>query len=381
MPFEWSDVGAGPALDQIEVSVFGPGFGECIVIHVGGGKWLVVDSCVDTTDRVDPKPVAEKYLRSIGVHLETQVALIVASHWHDDHVRGLARLVEVCKEARFCCSNALLQQEFFAFVETMSTGTAATDGAKVKEFRRVLSTVAADHARPATKYAVGSRTLATWPKATGALPVNVTLRSLSPSDKEFELFLQRIASEMPSHGQPKRAAARSSPNLASVVLHLDFGDTAVLLGADMEIHNDIRRGWTAVLDEAKVCDLGPASLFKVAHHGSQTGHHDQVWERMLETRPSCIVTPFNKLPVGKKLPTSADVDRISLRGKLFVTGSRDTVGHIRGRDNAVVRSLKENGIAVRDLRTAIGLVRMRRFVEPDASWVAEVFGAAHEVKV
>ena len=56
--------------DEIEVSVFGPGKGECIVLHVGSGRWVVVDSCIEPGDSWS---VAERYLRGLGVALESQV--------------------------------------------------------------------------------------------------------------------------------------------------------------------------------------------------------------------------------------------------------------------------------------------------------------------
>ena len=376
MPFAWNEVGPGPAADEIEVSVFGPGFGECIVVHVGGGEWLIIDSCIDTMDRDDPRPVAERYLRAIGVLLETQVKFIVASHWHDDHVRGLARLVEICRESRFSCANALLKEEFLAFVGSMSTGSAATNGAKVKEFRQVFAILAADTNRPPIRFATGSKELIAWHKPYGG---SVRLRSLSPSDHEFTLFLQRLQNEMPTHGQPKRAAGGSTPNLASVVLHLDLGDGSVLFGADMEIHHDTRRGWTAVLEEAATCEAGASSLFKVAHHGSSTGHHEQVWSTMLSANPICVVTPFNKLPLGKKLPTKEDVVRLRSLGRLFLTSEVESAIRSKGRDAAVVRSLRENGIALRDMRSPIGLARMRRTIGSGTAWQAETFAPAAEI--
>lgn len=36
-----------PKADELEVSVFGPGIGECVVVHAGAGEWMIVDSCVD----------------------------------------------------------------------------------------------------------------------------------------------------------------------------------------------------------------------------------------------------------------------------------------------------------------------------------------------
>lgn len=36
-----------PALNEVEISVFGPGYGEAIAVHTGNGNWLLVDSCID----------------------------------------------------------------------------------------------------------------------------------------------------------------------------------------------------------------------------------------------------------------------------------------------------------------------------------------------
>src|SRR5262249_14986688 len=54
----------GPAADELEVTVFGPGFGECIVAHLGHDRWIVIDSCIDS--RSD-KPAVLAYFEHIGV--------------------------------------------------------------------------------------------------------------------------------------------------------------------------------------------------------------------------------------------------------------------------------------------------------------------------
>src|SRR5947209_2078343 len=36
-----------PGADELELTVFGGGFGESICVHVGGGSWVIVDSCID----------------------------------------------------------------------------------------------------------------------------------------------------------------------------------------------------------------------------------------------------------------------------------------------------------------------------------------------
>ena len=65
-----------PAFDQIEVSVIGPGYGECSLIHIGDGKWIIIDSCIDNTSE---KPAALAYLEGIGVNPAEAVLLIFAT--------------------------------------------------------------------------------------------------------------------------------------------------------------------------------------------------------------------------------------------------------------------------------------------------------------
>ena len=92
-----------PKCDQIEVTLFGPGYGECILLHIGNGNWVIVDSCFDE----QKEPAALTYLCDLGSNPAEVVRLIVATHWHDDHIRGMGKLVEVCNNATFCCASAL----------------------------------------------------------------------------------------------------------------------------------------------------------------------------------------------------------------------------------------------------------------------------------
>ena len=88
--------------------MLGPGYGEGVLVHAGGGEWLVVDSCLGA----DGEPAALNYLRGLDVDPSTTVKMVVATHWHDDHIRGMARLVAACPSARFCCASALKTDEF-----------------------------------------------------------------------------------------------------------------------------------------------------------------------------------------------------------------------------------------------------------------------------
>lgn len=80
-----SDYGKPPAADEVEVTLFGPGFGEAIAVHLGEGSWMLVDSCIDPDSK---GPASLTYLDRLNVN-PANVKAIIASHWHDDHVRGI----------------------------------------------------------------------------------------------------------------------------------------------------------------------------------------------------------------------------------------------------------------------------------------------------
>ena len=39
--------GVPPEHNVMEVTVIGPGYGECILLHIGNGNWVIVDSCLN----------------------------------------------------------------------------------------------------------------------------------------------------------------------------------------------------------------------------------------------------------------------------------------------------------------------------------------------
>jgi glyoxylase-like metal-dependent hydrolase (beta-lactamase superfamily II) len=111
-PLAGSNVDAPPALTEIEISDFGPGYGESLVLHLGENNWLIVDSCLDLTG--EPAPLT--YLRHIQIDPATSVKQFIATHWHDDHIRGLGRIMRECTSAAFVCSAALRTREFLTLV-------------------------------------------------------------------------------------------------------------------------------------------------------------------------------------------------------------------------------------------------------------------------
>ncbi len=129
-----------PKTDEFELSIFGPGIGECIVIHVGDGRWLVVDSCVR---RETKEPVALSYLTDLGVDIAGSVKVIVVTHWHDDHMEGVSALLEKAPSALLCCSMALRKDEFVTVVSQANDLIAQSSD--VAEMSRVFEILKSRH--------------------------------------------------------------------------------------------------------------------------------------------------------------------------------------------------------------------------------------------
>ena len=337
-----------PEDDEIEVTVVGPGYGECVLVHIGHQRWVVVDSCLDSTKQ----PAALTYLSRLGVDPSESVCLIVATHWHDDHIRGMARLVEECKSAEFCCASALVKEEFLAVLGSLEQRSATPSGSGARELFRVFNLIS-ERAAGRT-YALANRRIF---DGTGC-----TIWSLSPSDHTYEVFLRRIGKLVPELGQPKRRVPALLQNDTSVVLLIEFDQDAVLLGADME-----KQGWTKILEDGQRPSTR-ASVFKVPHHGSQDAHELRVWVEMLNERPVAALTPW-RCGSGS-IPTEADVERIrSLTENAYITSlPSDAIRAPRRRNSMVERSIRESGIDIRRVALSEGIVRSRKKMGTKGAW-------------
>lgn len=294
-----------PSPDQLEISVFGPGYGECVLIHVGQGVWLVVDSCIDPeTNRSAPLG----YLESIGIDPASAIDLVVASHWHADHVRGLHELYSVASVAKFCCSSALTGAEFVALA-TLYSESAGKIPVGPEELYKCLITLR-DRTKITGKghhrWAVTDRLL--W-QSGGTSPLKAKLTALSPSDEMLtrtqQLMLNYMTLLKKGYSEPRLIA--NCPNDVAVALLLEVNGRKILLGSDLEQEKNELVGWSAVMASEAVKD-GKCCTFKVAHHGSDSGHNDHVWDELLESQPFALLTPFRHGSL--RIPTESDRARI-----------------------------------------------------------------------
>jgi glyoxylase-like metal-dependent hydrolase (beta-lactamase superfamily II) len=126
-----------PSPEEFELSLFGPGYGEGVALHVGLGNWLIVDSCLEPGSN---QPACLRYLRKLGVDVATQVKLVIVTHWHDDHIRGIAQTLRECSSALPVVSSALFADEFLQLFSLYSpSSTVARSGIdEFHEFFKIL---------------------------------------------------------------------------------------------------------------------------------------------------------------------------------------------------------------------------------------------------
>ena len=348
--------GTPPGKEEFELTLLGPGYGESIVLHVGDGVWVLVDSYVNPS-RI---PKALEYLESLGLDPAQAVALIVATHWHDDHIRGMAQLVEVCNTATFCCASVFCKEEFLALVGALAGRHLSAVGSGVGELYQVFSHLGEKGAKPAL--ALANRRIFSHG--------GCEIWSLSPDDAVFIDFLKSLDDCSPREGQTKIRLPSLSPNTVAVALWIRIDDVVVLLGSDLE-----KRGWVEILQQtARPTDA--ASAFKVPHHGSANADEPSVWKRMLEPDPVAVLTPWRR--GGHVLPSSRDVQRtLFYTENAYATANTVSAPPSRARRNRMVeRTIRESGVHLRSLSISPGAIRLRRPIGSQTRWEVEQFGSA-----
>lgn len=346
-----------PAPNELELTLLGPGYGECSVIHLGQGDWIIVDSCVDD----EGNPAALGYLNQIGVDAEAAVRLIIVTHWHDDHVRGVARVVRDCPRAEFACPAAFRTKEFLTLV------AAYADGAMMREtgIQEMSETLAILQDRKMTVRLASENKLLLRDSA-------CELWALSPSDASIALAMLHLHAPRPM--QAKTALPAPMPNHLSVALLAKLGDTAILLGGDVLRFGDRDRGWSRIADLYTRYGHPVADLVKIPHHGSAGADCDEMWDRLLRDRPVAALTAFRRGAVA--LPTAADVTRICEKCADVYLTSQPRPRRPKKRDSAVEKSVADL-LRNRRLRSLeLGRVTLRSTSNQGMQWTAQLAGPA-----
>jgi hypothetical protein len=292
--------------------------------------------------------------------------MVIASHWHDDHVAGLSQIVASAEQAQFVCSMALKTDEFVELVAAADLRPMVYTTSGVHEFHRVLDSL--KETGRTQSFAICDRLL-----INRAGPPEVKMQALSPSDASiFETFAD-IAELFKMQANPNRLVVpRPKRNPGAVVLHLRVGNIVLLLCSDLEVHGEAAKGWTAVLN-ATARPTERASWVKVSHHGSSNGHDDRVWADMLDAEPHAALTPY--LSGKTPLPRDTDIARlVALTPNVYITRRPGSAS--AKRDSRVQKMVDQATKWITTEPTSVGSVRFRRPINVSSGWTVHLSGNA-----
>lgn len=357
-----------PAKDTAEITLIGTagGYGESVVIHLGNHKWAVIDSCIDPFTK---KCLPLEYLESIGVDLSNDVVMIICTHWHNDHIRGLSKLLSYCDKASFCFAPCTDQDKFLLFVNMDEMKIESNRS--TAEFKKCLDLYNARGYQVIR--AIQDRQILNIDNT----DYESVIYTLSPSDATLKAYDLEISQLIESIKPTERVLA-SSPNAKSVVLSVGFGEHRAILGADLEISGNAYEGWVNILDNCTVLkNKRPASLLKISHHGSENGYHQRIWDELLITNAVGKLTPYNK----SNLPREEMLNLYSSHTvNLFSTSKSGLEPKSKKRDRSMEKAIRDYRPSLREIKYSMGIVRSRILLtDKDAVWTTDVYGPAYQV--
>ncbi len=268
-----------------ETIIFGKGIGESIAVRLGLKEWMIIDSCLND----EKQPAALEYLKKRNINPKEEVKLIIISHFHDDHIKGIYEIIQDCPESKVVISAALNTPEFRNYINALSAN--GEEMAKTKEINRVMSLFPKLHETDRLIHAKKDCTLFRSSDS-------VQVHSLSPSDADItnsDLDFANSAKLSANFSEIATSAKLVNPNHYCVVTRI-FSPTSsnneVLLGADLEISK--HSGWDSVCNAINRPEPNLTGIFKLPHHGSRTGYHEETWEKLIKEKPISILTTYDK---------------------------------------------------------------------------------------
>jgi len=347
--------GVAPKSDEVEITVFGPGYGEAIAVHLGDGCWILADSCELPSTK---KAASLDYLERLGIPF-SDVKVIIATHWHDDHVKGLSSMAEACTNATVYISDVFNNKEALVFMNAYGGNVASKQTGGTKELYKAIQTP--------NRHAFAHQQSIIWEGNVQGRKMRAV--AFSPTHAAKAQSIAHFAQYIPSGYDPINHAPELKPNLEAVVINIDLGEDGILLGSDLEESGEL--GWSAIVGDDWCLSNQRASVYKVAHHGSANGDHPDIWSKLLLETPAAVLTPFVK--GSNNLPNPADKARIVGRtSKAYISSNGSKKALMNEKLEKRMKQICKN-IAV--INTAFGAVRFRKKIG-EADWGVELFGQA-----
>ena len=317
--------------DLVSVTVFGPGFGESIVIYIPYLGWGIIDSCLHKVKGSTINPALE-YLKSENV---THLSFLILTHPHKDHFQGFNLIID----------------HFLGQIDRICYYS----GDGIREYRTFL----------AKKHILGEPGLVSLAnifkkfaqaKKAGAHILNISERTeivrrnmygdqeieiiaLSPSEDSIKKYVQLLhkAILLKNGDFPSEIKDREHNLLSSAIL-CKIGELSLIFGSDLEIGDNKYMGWKGVMRNPDSLDLA-AHFVKVPHHGSENAFYEPIWKEFSKNNfPVSVITPYDR--ESDPLPRIKIIRKIAnFSNTIAITAKTKTVSPNKIYDGKIVRNL------------------------------------------
>lgn len=404
-----------PGLNEAEVTLIGgtAGFGETIIIHIGNGIWTVVDSC---TNPMTGECVALEYLRELKVTVEDQLRYVVCTHWHEDHIMGLSKLIDACSNKTVFAISCADDREKFIY-EMMEKCNYEGRSRKLTELR--------DSINKANEKGIKIKRVQ---QDQMIFNKNGTeCFALSPSSAEIEKFNQELAraqekmhktlgqvaklKEIKATAIEEAAAVEEEifgtfealisqelddgpleevgdflefkdikkvePNDRCVAMLLKIKGHNIVLGADLE-HDQKKSpqgGWQSVSD-CECMENVEANLYKIPHHGSDTGYYEYFLHKHI--KPDAVSKLTSWIIGSKVLPKAEMLRKYYEHSKNLYVTTTSLLRRKNHEENRTFRKIMNDSTEeILELKPQLGIIRSRIDIDSeDDTWRTEYFGSA-----
>lgn len=373
------DIGQ-PLNDELEITTLGPGpaSGESIVIHLKGGEWIIIDSCMS-----GGKVLPLEYLRSLGVNYEEQVKKVICTHWHTDHIQGLPEILRECKTAQFYIA-PIGDFKGYLNVVLKEAGLDPLGSNVWNTMNQCLDALREFNHREIELLMLNSRFLHDQDQ---------DMYAIGPSKEMYNRFyisLIKINREHPSATDIEELEG----NLCSLAISIHFNGQKVLIGGDVEVgrkkadlynykgceanclssFEDI--GWCNAIKKGNVfANERPYHFVKIPHHSSASAYCPKMWDEGMQVDGPIATTTIFRCAQGEDLPTREMLEIYKSRCKaLYITNSNDKD---EKEDATVFNGI--HGVEVLDEITEKVGVIVARWHTPEEGWVIRCFGEAQLV--
>ncbi len=351
----------------LSLHVIGSGVGESIILQIphesqhGQFHWGVVDCYSPRPDPAENKTL--QFLlsrRDLGAG-ELDFACI--THPHEDHLYGFWQLfaAEEIRIERFWCfpADEPMLLKVFAALKEQNRGkhperTRLQDELQklfehTKEHRK--SKDPARYRRPqGYNKSIYERMISTIDDNSRVL---MSIAALAPSSRQLDKHSTELGNCLTDDRFDPTSYSRQIHNRLSVVLHVRFGDTRIILGADAESDS-----WSDVVSDSDRRRDGLAlscSVIKVSHHGSENAIFDPAWEEHAsQTKPTAIITPYQR----SRLPRSGGLARLKERASVHVTSRGDGTPAVSGKCESRLLAMRARQLAGDSLPVAGKTIRV-----------------------